>query len=419
AGQGNAQKRFVFFVTKLGVQEDYRPTPGPMGVDLNVWTALEPHRNELTVVNRMFSPFDLHLHGNRWFATATQGTGSGGDVLPGGPTFDRYLASQLGAASPIGSITIAAFEGRKGFDTISADGPGVTFPSGGAIENFVRVFGDADSGDAQRDAMARLRRNQSVLDFAVDDISRLQTRLGSIERERLDQYATSVRELETQLLRVSEVRSTCASPIPPDPEAIGSGRDDHRPERMAASLDVFTSALTCGFTNVGVFYLPARGLSFLGEDGEIGSHGMWHGDGTPEKRSIWYNYQAQTMGAIWQALKDTPEGDGTMADHTILLWMNEAGGKHHNGAYESWAMMLGSTGGLRGNQFVELPDSEVTEGDLRRTLATPTADRAPKVGRDAPVHAINDVFVTVGQLLGVGTTSFGDERLVRGVLPVA
>ncbi|MEM9193739.1 MAG: DUF1552 domain-containing protein [Myxococcota bacterium] len=413
-GQSMSGKRFVFYVNRLGVEEEYRPTAAGGSIELGAWAPLAPYLDELTIVNHMYCPFNLHLHGSSWFASGLAEV----DDAPGGPTFDRYLARTIGADTPIRSLNIAAYQDRRSYLTVSADGLGTPFPSDGAEHAYARVFGGADNDDAQREVMARLRRDLSVLDFAVDDIHHLRTRLGSLERARLDQYATSIRELEMQLQRVNAARGACEAPAAPDPEVIGASRDDRRQERIGASIEVLTHAMTCGFTRVGTFYVPSQALPFLGEDGEIGDHQMWHGAGTPAKRTIWYRTQAEQIAAIWEVFKNTPEGDGTMADNTILLWMNEAGGRHHNGSYGYWAMVLGTMSPLSGPRVVELPMSEVTAGDVRRTLAGGSS-RAPDIGDSAPVHAVNDLFVTLGQLLGAGTTEFGDSRLVRGPLPLA
>ena len=280
------------------------------------------------------------------------------------------------------------------------------------------MFGDGSSSDSN-EATERLRQDRSVLDAVRGDVTRLEARLGTEERARMEQYLTSLRDLETQLSRVVQTRGSCITPPVPDEATIGTGvstrsTNETRPERMDATVSVFTNALTCGFTRVGVFNAASVSLNYLGPG--IGGHSMWHGDGTFETHQTWYEYHATQMQTIWSALAATPEGDGTMADNTLMLWMNVSGGGHHNGSYEYWAMLFGRLGGLSGGRVIDYPITEVGSGDRRVTLAG-GSDRAPRAGRDdAPELGINDLYLSILELLGVPEATYGDERMCRGPL---
>ncbi|MEM9192891.1 MAG: DUF1552 domain-containing protein [Myxococcota bacterium] len=420
-GQSSATKRFILFTNNNGVRDDYRPVPSPTGIDLKSWAALGPHADDLVVLRNVYSPFDLDLHGNDWPYCATPGQSVGGNVAPGGPSIDRFIADQIGTTTALKSINISLWLGgsSRELSTQSADGPGVALPADGPIEAFNRVFGSG-MGMSTEEMSTQLQRDRSVLDGVTADIQRMNGRLAGPERERMDQYLQSVRDLETQLGRVADTRLSCSSSLAPDLDVIGSGRSkrsgsDVRPERMDAGVDMLLAALTCGFTNVGAFVSISARMEFLINDPVVGQHTMWHGDGTFERHDAFYDYQAQQIAKIWQALKDTPEGDGSMADNTVFFWGNTSGGNHHNGSYDAWNMIL--HGGLRGNRVIELPMSPVESGnDPRRSLVGSDAERAPKVGKDAPVHALNDVLTTVAHLAGAPVDGFGDPRATRGVL---
>ncbi|MEM9187936.1 MAG: DUF1552 domain-containing protein [Myxococcota bacterium] len=411
-GQPSATKRFILYINELGVPGEYRPNPGASGIELGPWAPLAPHRSDLTVLKNLYNPFDLDLHGNLWPFCGTVGQSSGDSVQPGGPSFDRFIAERIGAFTPLRSVNIGLWTTtpRRILKSHSAEAAGVALPAEGPAEAFGRVFG-GDASTMPEEMDNRLAMNRSLLDGVVGDIERMNGRLAASERERMDQYLTSVRELETQLARVATARGSCSAPVAPDPDVIGSGGANLA--RAEAGANVLVAALTCGFTNVATINAGSAG-GFLGSG--IGSHKMWHGDGTVETHSAFYGHQAGQLASIWQALKDTPEGDGTMADNTVLMWANAAGGKHHSGSYDSWVMAL--HGGTPGDRALELPESEVEAGpDPRRALVNSGIKRAPSVGRNAPVHAINDAFITVAQMLGVGIETFGDERLSQGVLP--
>jgi len=419
---GGGAKRFVMFVNSLGVREGHRVTGGGTDFDLGEsWAPLAPYRDRLLVVENFYQPFNMHLHGNRWGFACTEGVGpEDADVRPGGATIDRLIAREISQGRALTSLSLTPFVSgngaRRGYASVSADGRDVVYPSDGPVAAFARLFGSGEAGMDEDEAAARIRRDRRVLDFAADDVRRLRARLAGPERERLDQYLASIEELQDQIGRVADTRAACDVPSAPDP----AFRTDDDPEdvKMAISVRLAQEALVCGFTNQLTFVSGNETFPFLGEDGEIGRHQMWHGDGTPAKHTKFYAYQAAQMAAIWERLEAVPEGDGTMADDTLMMWINQSGGGHHNGSYDYWVMLLsGRNVDLDAGRRVVLPLSPLTENDVRRTVVNADLKRAPGVGRDAPVHALNDLFVSVANACGLPIDSFGDPRICAGPVP--
>jgi hypothetical protein len=426
-GQTPRARRIVFYLDTLGTSASLRPqrTGGEAAFNLGAFSALEAHKKDVLVVGNMYNPFDLHLHGNRWFMSMTKGipTGVKDGMNPGGPSFDRFVAQSAGRADPFPSLNLLAWP-TKEFSGVAADGASKPFPAlPGPVQAFEQVFGRLAAGAATGtgapdvNTQARLQRDRSLLDFVTADVSRLRGRLATQERAKLDQYLESVRGLEQKLTRLVVVEAGCRKPERPSPTIDQGGRV---PERMKANLDFIAAALTCGLTRVAVLDVPGSGsLPFLGHP-DIGVHGgMWHGGG-PELHKAYYRYASENLVYLWNRLTAVREGDGTFADGTLIVLLNKSGGNHHNGSYDYWALLLGSARGhLRSGRYLALPTSPMQAGDPRAPAGVAGGDgsRGPAAGKPVPVHAVSDLYVSLAEAMGVATKTFGDPAHCRGPLP--
>ena len=407
-GQDVPKFRLVVWLDRNGTHDIFRPTVGASATDFDLggYRGLDALKPNIVVADQLYNPFNLHLHGNRWFMTARPSNGgSDADSTPTGPTFDRWMAQTLSRDDPISSLNVRLYADRRP-STDSADGAGQLYPADdNPVRVFERVFGDfnADPTDVNTELAARRR----LLGFLSRDVDQVRRQLAATERAKLDRYLTSIDEIETRLGRLP-VGGSCSAPPSPNPADMGD-RTDVRSERVTAHLDVVASALACRLTSVAVIRVNA-GAPFLGED--IGSHKMWHGDLTDAERAIYYDYVSSQILYLHQRLNAFTEGDQTVADRTLILWLNSAGGSHHNGAYDAFAMTIGNPlGRLNTGRFASLPTSPMTEDDPRKVLAGEDSRRTPRSGRQTATLSTADLFRTVAHALGVETPSFGDDRI--------
>lgn len=401
-GQAPRKRLFVYFHTL-----SWQGLPGGAAdgslVLSPAFKELEPMKGEMLMLDKLYNPFNKHLHGNFWSLSLAPGQRvvGGNAQAPGDVSFDRFAARTLSQGDPWPSLALIPvpinhFEIGGNILGYSADGPAKQFPAmREPFKAWNAVFGGAPMMTGQ-DPTQRLAREQSLLDFLTDDVNRMSARLAAPERAKMDQMLDAVRTTEQRLTGLARTLGACKKPAGP-PGSIDDGigpvaTSPIKPEIIAAHLDIALTALTCGLTHV-VNLTVAAGMSytFLGEDGRVGQHLMWHDQGTPAKHLKYTSYHAGNLAAIRRRLAAVPDGGGTLADSTLLLVADEAGGKHHLGYNDQWVMLIGRAGGnLRMGRYVSYPKGE---------------------------RCVSDALVTAMNVLGIPGQTFGSPDACKGPLP--
>jgi hypothetical protein len=199
---------------------------------------------------------------------------------------------------------------------------------------FERLFGaDEEAGNiSTRTRREKLR--MSILDLVADDTRKLQGDLGATDRRKLDEYLTSVREVERQI-EIAERQAkehTLIEPGMPKPDGI--------PQELAPHahllLDLLTVALQSDTTRISTFMLAREGSNrgYREIDVPEGHHGLSHHKNNPEliaKIAKINRYHMEQLGYFLGKLKSTPDGDGTLLDHTMVLYGSGiSDGNRHN-----------------------------------------------------------------------------------------
>jgi hypothetical protein len=205
---------------------------------------------------------------------------------------------------------------------------------------FSLLFGASDpaAGAAQL-ARQQLYRT-SVLDWVRDDTSHLQSRLGSADRQKLDQYLTSVRDVEMRIQNSSS--AGCATGAAPSAPATP-------PERLQMLLDVAVLALQCDQTRVISYQHDASGggdwqYDFIGVSGD--HHAISHGTDAAAYAALTTidTWEVSQLAYLIGKLKAIPEGNGTMLDNTTVFFSSEiANGAQHN--HDNLPVVLAGRGG--------------------------------------------------------------------------
>lgn len=428
-GAATSKQRILFFIDQIGLHDEMRPSGSGTSISLNGYTPLDPYKQKMLVVQSLYNPFGHHLHGNLWPLTAMDRKPLEGiKTAPLGPSIDRVIAKSMGTDAPISSINLATWPDDE-VGTYSVDGPLAPLASeSNPVTAFAKIFGKttpADPAANQAAAAALLRQKKSLLDFVVSDIKKASNQLASTERAKLDQYMTSLRDIESKLEGVAQAQLSCTSPRAPDPVVAQRPKNKNAP---AAVADIMLQAFSCGFSRVGLIDHNSGfggGLPFLtpwlnsdGKKNYPGSHGMWHGGGTSEHHREYYNFSANSMAYMRGQMEKLSDGEGTLADNTLIVFVNNSGGKHHGGQNDYLFMTIGDLKGrLKTGRAVQLPNSKVVNGDERMSLVTPgDSGFKPKVNQEAPVHSVADFFVSIARAVGAPITSFGDPRINKGPL---
>jgi hypothetical protein len=311
---------------------------------------LRPLRSRLTVFSGLAidggrahgdGPGD-HARAAASFLTCAHPKKTDGADIQVGQSVDQVIAAQIGQATAFASLELGmergAAAGRcdSGYSCAYVSSVSWRSPSTPVAKEtdpkavFARLFGDpVAAGDA-----AAARRQQlldtSVLDAVQADAKSLAGKLGSSDRQKLEQYLQSVRELEQRLARVEG--DGPATPVPEGLLATGQGY----PEKLALMYELMVLALATDRTRVLTFMLgnggSNRSYRFLGVP--EGHHDLSHHGKKPEKLeglAKINRFQLEQFAAFLQRLAATETEGGELLAQTLVVFGSGLGdGDRHN-----------------------------------------------------------------------------------------
>jgi hypothetical protein len=338
-------------------------TPATSGADYALTPMLQPLanvRDSVLVLTglannpaRPDGPGD-HAAGTGSFITATHVYKTEGADIRNGISLDQVAANALGSATRFPSLQLGTHGGSSsgGCDSgyscaysrnISWAGPTSPLPKTvNPQAAFDLLFAGFDPDASAEEQETRRRRKLSVLDSVLADVHALEPKLGASDREKLDEYFTGIRAIETRL----------QEPFAPLCE-IGErpGSDPSFPDKARIMADLIVLAFQCDLTRIASFMLGNAGsgqsFSFIGV-GEA-HHQISHHQGVQE------NYdKLQTIGTwelgelayLLEKMQAVDEGDGTtMLDNSMVFFSSEiSDGNAHN--HNNMPIVLaGSAGG--------------------------------------------------------------------------
>ncbi len=364
AQEGETRLRFCVMFTGNGQLPEHW-IPGGSSDDFTlspVLQAMAPLKSKLLLARGMHGAGG---HEGGISGTLTGRPGPTG-VATGGPSIDQFFANEWLGSTPLPSLELGVFPENRPEDQTFYSKSGLPVPViGSPIGAFSKLTGATNLDPAQ----AALNRSLkgSVLDVVAKDIGALQGKLGSASRSLLDEHLNLIRQQE-QLLQNPPPPVTCDFPgqIVDSPDLL-QAFDSQNANAIAA--------LRCGITRVVGIRVGGWGGIESGHYDVLGvtngHHDTAHGGGTdPGPNLLKINeYHCQQFSKLAQALEAVPEGDGTLLDYTILLWVNEfgLGNFDHDRADVHVTMVGGSKAGFKNNHYVQLRDVE--DQDFLYTLA--------------------------------------------------
>ena len=345
--------------------------PKTTGADFElspILAPLAPFKNQMLVVSglahRSADASEDGANGDHARGTSTWLTGvhpkhtEGADVY-NGISADQIAAPVLGKTTPLPSLELSLdlnyLVGNCGngyscvyMNTLAWRSATAALPT----ENnpravFERLFGDGGTAAQRR---ARAREDRSILDSITSDLARLQARLGPADRVKVTDYVDSVREIERRIQMV-EANGRTELPDLERPVGIPERFDAH----VALMFELQRLAFQADITRVVTFML-GRELNFRSYP-EIGitegHHGLSHHSDNPVQMARYAQvniYQAQVFASFLEQLRGTPDGDGTLLDHSLLLFGAGLSNSNLHTHYDLPLALFG--GGFRGGRHV-------------------------------------------------------------------
>jgi hypothetical protein len=341
---------------------------------------LAPFKNQLTVVSGLNCNPPAGTNGNGAHARASTRfltdiypkiTPSGGAV-EAGISMDQVLGKQLGKYTQLASLEMAIESTQsagacdQGYacdytSTISWAGDATPLP----MENnpravFERLFGDTGSTDPAA-RLVRIQQDRSILDSVTAELARLQNTLPQNDRVRLTEYFEAVRDIERRIQKAEEQQDQ-ELPLVGHPAGIPNNYDDH----AKLMCDLMVLAYQCDLTRVATFMMGREfsGMTYPFIGVPDAHHPISHHQNEPEKvaRVAKINqYHVTLFAYLLDKLQSTPDGDGSLLDHTIMMYgAGMADSNRH--APENIPIVLagGGTGTLKGGRALLFPQEQKT-----------------------------------------------------------
>ena len=302
--------------------------------------------------------------GTVWLSGVHPKHTEGADVR-NGPTADQLAARELGKDTALRSLEMAmeqtfligncdngyscVYTNSISWRTATDPNPMETNPR----VVFQRLFGD---GGSAAERLAQAREDRSLLDWVTRDLARLQQSLGSSDRHVVSDYVDSVREIERRI-QVAE-RRTGESPLVLPDRPVGAPESYEEHARLM--FDLTALAFQADITRVFTFTLGKeqtnRSYPELGVSDA--HHAISHHQHDPvklEKAHKINTYHLSLTAHLLEKLKATPEGDGTLLDHSLILHGGGISDADQHSHIDLPLVLIGGGGGVKGGRILRHP----------------------------------------------------------------
>ena len=364
----------VAYVPNGIVMKDWTPAADGASFEFTrVLKPLEPFRDRILVLTNLAQnngyalgdgPGD-HARAAASFLTGAHPRKTAGADINNGISMDQVAAQAAGKQTRYASLELGCEDGRmvgncdSGYScaysnsiswrTAATPNP----PEVNPRSVFERLFGTGTADDAASRAK-RARYNKSILDFVLEDARQLQGQLGTTDRRKIDEYLSAVRDIER---RISDAEKSNTEFVPtidkPDGVPVDYG------EHTRLMFDLQALALQADLTRVITFMMGREGSNRTYR--EIGvsdaHHSITHHRNDPdlvEKVTKINCYHLEQFAYFVGKLKSIQDGDGTLLDHTMVLYGSGlADGNRHTHHELPVLVAGGKTAGFKTGRHVK------------------------------------------------------------------
>lgn len=400
AASGPTRLLFVFFPNGA-IMPDW--TPKGAGRDFQLSPTLEPLakvKDKICVLSGLMQDNARakgdgagdHARSSAAFLTGAHPVKTGGADIRVGISVDQVAAEAIGRQTRLPSLEVGTEGGRNagqcdsGYSCAYSNNISwktATTPMAKEINPrlvFQRLFGDRQAAE---DRARRERVRASVLDLVADDAARLNRKLGQTDRRKLDEYFTSVRELEQRIERSQQSDRALPTPTISEPSGVPKDVDEH----IRLMFDLLAIAFQTDSTRVATYMLANEGSNrsypMIGVND--GHHHLSH----HQNKEDWINqikkidrYLVGRFAAFLEQLDGIREGDGTLLDRSLIVYGSAIADGNAHSHHDLPIVLAG-----RGN-------GTVASG---RHLVYP---------RETP---LNNLYLSLLDRMGAGCESLGDS----------
>jgi len=349
----------------------FEPTP--------ILRSLGPYRDYLTIVSHTDIALATaqsaaeagadHTRSSAAFLTCAHAKMTEGADIYNGTSVDQVYAQQCGQDTPLPSIQICiedvgSLTGACGYgyscvyaNTISWSSPTAPLP----MERDPRVLFESLFGDGAtpEERLRRRRTTGSILDVILDKVADLKKDLGPSDRARFTDYLDDVREIERRIQKAEQHNTSAeAASLPAAPIGVPDSWEEH----VKLMFDLQVLAFMTETTRVSAFKMGRDVSSRVYTESGVKTpfHSLSHHGNKPDKLEEFAKlneYHVNQVAYFIDRLKNTPDGDGSLLDHSVVLYGSPMGdGSVHNHLRVPLFLAGHANGQLKGDLHLVCPD---------------------------------------------------------------
>jgi len=366
--------RLGFFYAPNGMfLPNFHPT-GNGGRDYKITRILSPlkdYREQMIVVsglsnNGLVSPNEgggvhTRAHGG-WLSGVLPKRTEGADI-EAGKTVDQFAADVLGKDTSLRSLELTTESNftvgncENGYSCTYQNSTSWRSPTTPLYHErdprvvFQRLFGDGGSVEAR---LAQMKADRSILDSVTDSINQLERKLGPSDRVMMEEYLDAVREIERRIQRT--VQNNASGPLPTAQQP--TGLPDTYEEHVDTLFEMLVLAYQADITRVSCFQMARElsGRTYPNIGVPEGHHTVSHHQLNPhniEQYTKINTHQVSLFSKLIDRMHNTPDGDGSLLDHSIMMYGTGMGDGDHHTPYDLPVILVGGgSGQMKGGRHI-------------------------------------------------------------------
>jgi len=380
----------------------------PMGCDLSRWTprskdtldelspilkSLEPVRGHVNILSNLeLQPAypGTHATSNSAFLSAAQARQTESADYFLGTTVDQIAARHIGKETQLSSLEMSmdlmqtVGQCDNGYacvyqNNLSWSSPTTPLPAEAHPRLiFESLFGEGGSAQERRSALIK---KASLLDFVNDDLQSLKRELGPADRSKIDDYLTSVREIEQRIQKAEAATHDEALPDLDRPDGVPVSYRDHA--RLMFELQML--AFQGDITRITTFQLARETSNRVYPETGVTDphHPLSHHGNDPrkiERMSKINAFHVSLFAEFLEKMKATPDGNGSLLDHSLFLYGSGMGNPNvHDHQNLPVIVAGGAAGGVKGGRHLHF-DEPTALANLHLTLLDRAGVKVEKFG---------------------------------------
>lgn len=339
----------------------------------NILSPLEPYKQNLVVVRGVdnlaakATGINGHTDAVRCMLTGRKASNQENSdyTAAGGLSVDQFIANEVGKSTYLKSleyVTSHIYSHAPGYTSFYDANQPAPFEDEPPLL-FDRAFGNFTTPPDDPTAIARREDRKSVLSAVYQNYAALNAKLGAADRQRLDAHLTRVQELEAKLMS-SQIGPSCTIPEAPDPAQKGG----------EIGIDIVLQAFACDITRVASIR-----TQFWDSYSQFGITGSYHDDylhhvtKDPNAAAVVdqvKNFQCTKIANIIEKLRAIPDGEGTLFDSTLVVWVDEfCHGYSHQHHEVPYVMLCGTHRFFEMGRYIHYTNAVSTNRLLNSLIA--------------------------------------------------